>query len=162
MSLRTQTEEKMVSSSAKIRNKDDVCRHTERKWLVRMHTYLCVVYLIFGELHISGQFLHCDPEGREPGAKVTHHLSCQGLHGCHINDLGKCGSGGEKGGGRRRKERREERRGGRGGRRERGKRREERTGEEEGGEKGGRGGRTEGRIKGEKEINKGQNKLANR
>ena len=95
-----------------------------------MYTYLCVVYLIFGELHIPGQFLHCDPEGREPGAKVTHHLSCQGLHGCHVNDLGKCGSGGEKGGGRRRKERRrkerrEERR-----RKER-RRKERRRGERE-------------------------------
>jgi len=146
-----------VSSSANISNKAKIHKVTGKR------ACLGVVYLKFGKLHVPCQFLHCDPEGREPGAKVTHHLSCQGLHGCHVDDLeeGKCESGGRKGDAegrrqrgeskeveseerreerreeeekeKRRKKRREKRRGGRRG----GKRgeEEEEEGKEEGGEK---------------------------
>ena len=45
------------------------------------------MYLILGELHIPCEFLHSNPEGRESGTKVTDHLSCQGFHGSHVDNL---------------------------------------------------------------------------
>ena len=45
------------------------------------------MYLILGELHIPCEFLHSNPEGGESGTKVTDHLSCQGFHWSHVDDL---------------------------------------------------------------------------
>jgi hypothetical protein len=55
----------------------------------RGHQHLSLGDFLLGQLHISSQLLHHNPDRRQLLAEIGHHLRSQRLHGTNVHDLNK-------------------------------------------------------------------------
>lgn len=55
--------------------------------LWRRHNDVRLFDLLLGEMHVSCELLHLDPERLETSLKVTNYFGDKGFHWCNIDDL---------------------------------------------------------------------------